>query len=87
MKEVNKKKTASSNMLVEKCVVCGRETPHYVNANGEVRCAVCQNIARTVAIKEIEFEVDPEFDNELNPASAEEPVAEPVAEPIVDELP
>ena len=44
---------------------------------------ICQNIARTVAVKEIEFEVDPEFDNELNPDSFDGPVAEPV----VDELP
>lgn len=92
MKKVNKKKSTSSNVIFEKCPVCGRQTSHYVDANGNVRCSVCQHIAKTIAVKEVEFEVDPEFDSELNPVSAEEPVAEgpviePTAEPIVDELP
>lgn len=78
------KNVKKNTNLVEKCATCGRETPHYVNAKGEVRCAICQTVSRIAsAPKEIVFEADEEFDGILNPAT----VVDTVDEPEVVEVP
>ena len=76
MKKV--KKSEKSSDLKIKCSRCGRETPHYVNIKGEVRCAICQTVAKKVTVstpKEVVFEVVDEFDKLLNPVK--EVVTEP----------
>lgn len=69
-----KKATEPTKVLNIKCATCGRETPHYVNAKGEVRCAICQTVAKKVAVKtpkEVEFEMDEALDAALNPVVEE----------------
>lgn len=86
MKKV--KKSEKSSDLKIKCSRCGRETPHYVNAKGEVRCAICQTVAKKVTVntpKEVVFEVDEEFDKLLNPVKPV--IKEVVAEPEDIEVP
>jgi hypothetical protein len=59
--------------------VCGRVTHHYLNkVTGEYKCVVCQNISKTIEVKEVLFEMDEELDSSLNPTSesAEEPSTE-----------
>ena len=73
MKKSTKKSVEPKSINV-KCSTCGRETPHYVNAKGEVRCAICQTVAKKVEVKvpkTIEFEMDDELDKALNPAPEE----------------
>lgn len=65
-----KKATEPAKVLKIKCATCGRETPHYVNTKGEVRCAICQTVAKKVTVKtpkEVEFEMDEALDAALNP--------------------
>lgn len=60
----------STEDLRIKCSTCGRETPHYVNIKGEVRCAICQTVAKVINVKtpkEVEFEMDSDLDEALNP--------------------
>lgn len=84
MKKTKKNAAKESSVMNLRCSVCGRETPHYVNAKGEVKCAICQTTAKTVKVKtpkEVVFEMDEELDNSLNPAP--EPEA-PVEDEVVD---
>jgi len=80
-----KKATEPAKVLKIKCATCGRETPHYVNVKGEVRCAICQTVAKKVTVKtpkEVEFEMDAELDKALNPVEivVKEPIHEPTYE-------
>ena len=66
----SKKTNESTKIQKIKCAVCNRETPHYVNAKGEVRCSICQSIAKKIAVKtpkEVVFEMDKDFEAALNP--------------------
>lgn len=68
MKKVKNHK--STDDLRIKCSTCGRETPHYVNIKGEVRCSICQTVAKVINVKtpkEVEFEMDSDLDEALNP--------------------
>jgi uncharacterized Zn finger protein (UPF0148 family) len=68
MKKVKNHK--STDDLRIKCSTCGRETPHYVNIKGEVRCSICQTVAKVINVKtpkEVEFEMDSDLDTALNP--------------------
>lgn len=68
MKKVKNHK--STDDLRIKCPTCGRETPHYVNIKGEVRCSICQTVAKVINIKtpkEVEFEMDSDLEEALNP--------------------
>lgn len=68
MKKVKNHK--STDDLRIKCSTCGRETPHYVNIKGEVRCSICQAVAKVINVKtpkEVEFEMDSDLDAALNP--------------------
>lgn len=68
MKKVKNHK--STDDLRIKCPTCGRETPHYVNIKGEVRCSICQTVAKVINVKtpkEVEFEMDSDLDEALNP--------------------
>lgn len=68
MKKVKNHK--STDDLRIKCSACGRETPHYVNIKGEVRCSICQTVAKVINVKtpkEVEFEMDSDLDAALNP--------------------
>jgi len=68
MKKVKNHK--STDGLRIKCSTCGRETPHYVNIKGEVRCSICQTVAKVINVKtpkEVEFEMDSDLDTALNP--------------------
>jgi uncharacterized Zn finger protein (UPF0148 family) len=68
MKKVKNQK--STDDLRIKCSTCGRETPHYVNIKGEVRCSICQTVAKVINVKtpkEVEFEMDSDLDTALNP--------------------
>lgn len=74
-----KKATEPAKVLNIKCTTCGRETPHYVNVKGEVRCSICQTVAKKVAVKtpkEVEFEMDEALDTALNPIEIIEEVEE-----------
>ena len=93
-----KKVKNSTKILVEKCAKCGRETPHYVNDKGEVKCSICHTTSRKVKVsvpKEVIFEMDESFDKALNPvkvvAEVEKPevieVPEEVGPTFDDELP
>jgi uncharacterized Zn finger protein (UPF0148 family) len=71
----------STKDLRIKCSTCGRETPHYVNVKGEVRCAICQTVAKVVNVKtpkEVEFAMDPDLDKALNPKAKEVSITESV---------
>lgn len=68
MKKVKNHK--STDDLRIKCSTCGRETPHYVNIKGEVRCSICQTVTKVINVKtpkEVEFEMDSDLDEALNP--------------------
>lgn len=68
MKKVKNHK--STDDLRIKCSTCGRETPHYVNIKGEVRCSICQTVTKVINAKtpkEVEFEMDSDLDEALNP--------------------
>lgn len=87
MKKTKKNATKESSVMNLRCSVCGRETPHYVNAKGEVKCAICQTTAKTVKVKipkEVVFEMDEDLDNALNPTPNEEPEAPTEDETITD---
>lgn len=65
-----KKATEPAKVLKIKCATCGRETPHYVNIKGEVRCSICQTVTKVINVKtpkEVEFEMDSDLDEALNP--------------------
>lgn len=86
MKKTKKNAAKESSVMNLRCSVCGRETPHYVNAKGEVKCAICQTTAKTVKVKtpkEVVFEMDEELDNSLNSAPNDEPEA-PVEDEVID---
>ena len=66
------KKTSKISDTALYCSRCGRKTPHYTNSKGEVRCSICQTVAKIVKVKtpkEVIFEADEEFENELNPVT------------------
>ena len=84
-------KTTEPKVLSIKCAICGRETPHYVNSKGEVRCAICQTVAKKVEVKipkEVEFEMDPELDDMLNgkPSVETEAIEVPEATEVPEDL-
>lgn len=81
MKKVKNHK--STEDLRIKCSICGRETPHYVNVKGEVRCSICQTVAKVINVKtpkEVKFEMDPDLDAALNPEVKEVAITEPIDE-------
>lgn len=83
MKKV--KKSEKSSDLKIKCSRCGRETPHYVNVKGEVRCAICQTVAKVIDVKtpkEVEFEMDSDLDAALNPEVEEVAIIESINETL-----
>lgn len=53
-----------------KCVKCGKLTRHYLSEKtGEYRCMICGAVSKRVSPKipkEVVFETDEEFINELN---------------------
>ena len=75
----------STEDLRIKCSTCGRETPHYVNIKGEVRCAICQTVTKVINVKtpkEVEFEMDSDLDEALNPKAKEIAIMESINETI-----
>lgn len=53
-----------------KCSICGKVTKHYLSKKGEYKCLICGTANKKVAPKkdlEVIFEIDEEFDNQLNP--------------------
>ena len=64
-----KKKSVKPRTLIDiQCPVCGRVTHHYLNkVTGEYKCVICQNVSRTIKVKEVLFEMDKELDSSLNP--------------------
>lgn len=71
-------------LLDMQCPRCGRVTHHYLSVNGEIgsyKCVRCQNINKTIKVKpshKVTFEMDPEFEAELNPST--DPVEEIIEE-------
>ena len=49
-----------------KCRVCGRQTLHYLNSKGEYKCPVCHT-TNEILPPEVKFEVDPKFEDYINP--------------------
>lgn len=83
MKKVKNHK--STDDLRIKCSTCGRETPHYVNIKGEVRCSICQTVAKVINVKtpkEVEFEMDSDLDAALNPKAKEISIMESINETL-----
>lgn len=73
----------STDDLKIKCSTCGRETPHYVNIKGEVRCSICQTVAKVINVKtpkEVKFEMDSDLDAALNPEVKEVAITESIDE-------
>jgi len=85
MKKVKGRK--STDDLRIKCPICGRETPHYVNIKGEVRCSICQTVAKVINVKtpkEVKFEMDPALDKALNPEVKKVDITESIDETLSD---
>lgn len=70
-------KKKPEKLLDMQCKKCGKVTHHYLHVNGEVgeyRCVRCQSINKTIKVKpevKIVFEMDAEFEAELNPGQVD----------------
>lgn len=85
-------KKKPEKLLDMQCKRCGQVTHHYLSINGETgeyKCVRCQTVNKTIKVKperKVVFEMDAEFEAELNPEVSEFVNNEESAQEVIDEI-